>query len=408
MLKKGILMILIFCCSLLTAQQKDSLIIKNGIDKPNILTLHHFGIFSARINQNFKISPPKKTIIDINYSNGNTFHPFVETYYPKDPAVREDLSNYTWYYRRFNFIDQETTPADYTNIVVDAVIKQFRANISFPLGKHHELQLGLRSYLITKGKHPFSFFTSDEGIEWFHSNIAGGEDPYGRRYYGLNQVNFKYTDRNGRILELHNNDFFIGGIEVNHFYYPSALSNMKKNVFVNFGSHLGINTSKFNPSLDLGISVNAVKKIKLKNHNEFNIGIGTSLLHKNVVNFGDVVDLGNNPFMSTIETDIEFTKYTKNRNYHSLCIDFQWQSSYNKLKEADYYFLSGKWQEINGGWQHGTTTLHTHLSVWSLIYTYGRPNYKLSLYFKEDFLVNNAPDFQTGISLSIPVFNSLR
>ncbi len=37
------------------------------------------------------------------------------------------------------------------------------------------------------------------------------------------------------------------------------------------------------------------------------------------------------------------------------------------------------------------------------LYTYGRPNYKITLYLKEDLLVNNAPDAQTGISIQIPI-----
>ena len=389
--------------SVLSAQQKDTLQIKNGIDKPSILSLHHFGIFSSRINQNFKIAPPKKTTFSIDYSSGNTFHPFLETYLPKDPLVREELSNTLWNFRNFNFIDQETTPADYMNIVVDAVIKEFRLNFEIPLNNKNELNVSLRSYLITKGKLPFSFFTSDESIEWFHSNIAGGEDPYGRRYYGLNQVNFKYTDRYNNVLEFHNNDFFISGIEFNHFYYPSFLFNSTKNIHINFGSHLGLNTSKYNPSIDLGISANGIKKIIFKNNDELNIGIGLSVLRKNVINFKDVVDLGNNPFLASAEADIEYTTYTKNKNYHSLGIDYQLQSRYNKLEEADYYKLIGKWEEIKGGWHHGTSTLYKTLSAWTFIYTYGRPNYKLSLYLKEDFLVNNAPDLQTGISLKVPI-----
>ena len=79
------------------------------------------------------------------------------------------------------------------------------------------------------------------------------------------------------------------------------------------------------------------------------------------------------------------------------------QSRYNKLKEADYYRLIGKWQEINGGWQHGFSTLYKNLSNWSFLYTYGQPKFRITLYFKEDFKVNNAPDFQTGISLTIPL-----
>lgn len=403
MLKKSLLLIFLNYSLLVVGQQKDTLAIKNGIENPSILATHHFGIFSARINQNYKISPPKNTTLAFTSTSGNNFHPFVETYLPKDPQVREDLSQIVWHDRPFNFVNQETTPADYMNIVIDAVIKEFRLAASIALAKNHELDITLRSHLITKGKYPFSFFTSDESIEWFHSNIFGGEDPYGRRYYGLNQMNFKYTDRNGNVLELNNNDFFISGIELDHYYYPSFLKNGKKHLYANFGSHLGINTSKFNTSLDLGISANAVKNIILKNKNEFYIGIGSSVLRKNIINFKDVIDLGNNPYLASLNSNIEFTKYTKKKNYHSFGVNYHIQSRYNRLEETDYYVFKGKWQEINGGWQHGFQTLYTALSDWTFIYTYGRPQYKVAIYFKEDFKVNNAPDFQTGISLQIPL-----
>lgn len=405
MLKKMIFVVFFFCTLMIVAQEKDSTSIKSGIDKPSILSTHHFGIFSSRINTNFKTRQTENSTFSISYVSGNNFHPFVEAYYPKDPDERERLSNMIWHDRNFQFIDQETTPADYTNIIIDAVIKEFRLNLIIPIAQKHELGITIRSYLITKGKHPFSFFTGDETIEWFHSNIAGGEDPYGRRYYGLNQVNFVYNDKNGNTLELNNNDFYIGGMELNHYYYPTLSINETKNIFINFGSHLGVNTSKFNPSIDLGISTNAVKKFEFKNPiYELNVGIGTNLLRKNIVNFDEVIDLGSNPYLATLETHIEFTKYTKKRNYHSFGFNYQIQSRYSKKAEEDYFRLLGKWQEINGGWQHGVSTLYKAQSNWSFIYTYGRPNYKLSLYFKEDFLVNNAPDIQTGISLSIPVF----
>ena len=112
----------------------------------------------------------------------------------------------------------------------------------------------------------------------------------------------------------------------------------------------------------------------------------------------------NNPYLATVESDIELAKFTKKGNFNSLSINYQIQSRYNKLKETDYYKLIGKWQEIHGGWQNGVSTLYNALSFWTFIYTYGRPSYKISLYLKEDFRVNNAPDFQTGISLKIPVF----
>jgi hypothetical protein len=405
MLRKSLIVLFILSqsCYYSFSQKKDSLVIKNGIDKPNILATHHFGIFNSRINQNFKISPPKKSTLNFSIESGNTMHPFVEAYLPKDPNVREQLSQIPWFNRQFSFIDQETTPADYMNIVVDAVIKGVRLDYNMQLTKEHELGITLRSYLITDGKYPFSFFTNDESIEWVHSNIAGGEDPFGRRYYGLNKVNFKYTDRDGRVVEFNNGDFFIGGIELNHFFYPSKLTNKNANLFFNFGSHLGVNTSKYNQSIDLGLSANTVKKIKLKSNNEYNIGLGVSVLKKNLIDFKENVNFGNNQFLASFESEVEYTMYTKKKNYHSFGLNYQIQTRYNKVKEADYYKLLGKWQEIHAGWHNGISTLYQNMSNWTFIYTYGTPKYKLMLYIKEDFSVNNAPDIQTGVSLKIPI-----
>ena len=403
MYKKILFFLIVFISVFSFGQTLDSIRLKNGIENPSLTTTHHFGIFSSRINSNFKVRPPKKSTIEINYATGNTMHPFVEAHLPKDPIIREQLSNQIWYNRYFDFIDQQTTPADYLNIVVDAVIKEFRVNYITRLTKNSELGITLRSYLITEGSYPFSFFTSDESIEWFHSNIAGGEDPFGRRYYGLNKVNFKYTDRNGRVLELKENAFFVGGIEANYFYYPELFKD--ESINVNFGGHLGVNTSKFNQSLDVGVSVNAIKKWILQNKNEFRLAFGANLLRKNIINFNEVVELVNNPFLATFEPQVEYTKFTRKKNFHSFGVHYQLQTRYNKKAEAAYYRLLGKWQEIHAGWHNGITTLYKNLSAWTFVYTYGNPKYKLSLYLKEDLLVNNAPDVQTGISVKIPISN---
>jgi hypothetical protein len=387
------------------AQQADSLVLKNGIDSPNHLTTHHFGMFISRVSTNFKHKAPVKTTFSFNQSSGNLFHPYVEAYFPKDRETRERFSNTVWYQRSFDFIDQETTPADYMNIVIDAVIKEFRTTLNIPLSHQHELTIAVRSHLITKGKYPFSIFTSDETIEWFHSNIAGGEDPYGRRYYGLNQVNFKYTDRDGEILEFENNNFFIGGIEINHHYYPKLIINDTKNIFINFGTHLGLNTAKYNTSIDIGISTNAIKKIELKNNYELNVALGINLLRKNIVDFQNNIDLGNNPYLGTAESSVEITKYTKKGNYNAFSINYQLQSRYNRKEETNYYTFAGNWDEINGGWQYGVSTLYKTLTNWDFTYTYGTSNLQLALYVKEDFKINNAPDFQTGLNIKIPILN---
>jgi hypothetical protein len=394
-----ILMASYFCSF---GQKKDSIDLKNGIDKPSMLTIHHFGLFSARINQNFKAYAPERATLNFSLSSANTFHPFVEMYIPDDEITRNQLRQEIWYNRHF-FIDQETTPAAYSNIIIDAVFRNLRIDFNTKITKNTELGITLRSYLVTKGKYPFSVFTSDEGIEWFHSNIAGGEDPFGRRYYGLNQVNVKYTDRNGGVLELHQNDFIFAGIELNHFYYPDFIALKKQHIYMNFGSHLGFNTSKYNPSLDLGFSGNALKEWQLNDTHEIRAAFGASILRKNLINFNSVIDLGNNPFLASHETMFEYTTYTRKGNYHSVALNYQFQTSFNKKAEADYYELVGKWKEIHSGWQHGFEQLYKNQSAWNWMYTYGRKNYLFSIYIKEDLAVNNAPDIQTGINLKIPV-----
>ncbi len=401
---RATLLFFLFFTLMLSAQEKDSLFIKNGIDKPNTTTAHHFGLFHLRINQNFKERPTDKTTIQFTLESGNTFHPFVEMYLPSDPAVREQFSQQIWHDRRFEFIDQATTPAEYQNIHIDAVFKVFRFHLETKLSDKHELQFTARSFMPTKGNFPFTIFTNDQSIEWFHSNIAGGEDPFGRRFFGLNQQTVSYTDRNNRTLNLKNNQFVFAGIEVDHFYYPQLFKS-SKNIYTNFGSHLGINTSKYNPSLDIGVSANIHKKWLLKNKNEVRFGIGFAGLRKGIVTYGDPVEFGNNLFLGSSEINIEFTKYTRKGNYHSFAANYQLQTRYNKNEERDYYFLDGgtTFLDTNAGWHNGFSTLYETLTVWSVLYTYGRKNSSLSLYIQQDFKLNNAPDLETGISLKIPI-----
>lgn len=386
-------------------QQLDSIPLKNGIDKPSLLPIHHFGIFSTRINQNFKVRVPEKATLNISYASANIFHPFVEMYLPKNESDRQLQRNQIWYNRRFNFTNQENTPAKYSNIEIDAVFKNLRIDYHTKIGKKHELGITLRSYLVTKGKYPFSTISSDEFIEWFHSNIAGGEDPFGRRYYGLNQVNVRYQDRNGNKMELKDGQFILGGIEINHFYYPEFTNLKKKNIALNFGTHLGINTSQYNPSVDVGISGNFIKKWTLKSKNEIRSSFGSAFLHKNTINFNEVIDFGNSPFLASLEAMFEYTKYTHMKNYHAVSVNYQIQSSLFKREEAKYYQLIGKWQEIHSGWQNGFQKLYESQSAWSWLYTYGQPKYSLTIYIKQDLYLNNSPDIQTGISLKIPVSN---
>lgn len=395
--------ILFFLIGGIVTAQNDSIAQKNGIDKISFLATHHFGMFSARINQNFREKPVIKNRFEFSIASGNTFHPYLETYLPEDPAIREQFSNTIWHDRRF---DYENNPADYYNIVVDAVFKEFRLAYTFKLSEKSDLQITSRSFITTEGNYPLSFFTSDETIEWFHSNIAGGHDAFGRRYYGLNQVNVRYLDRNGRLLELNKNQFVFAGLDMNYHYYLDSKKLNEKNIFINLGGHLGINTSKYNASTDVGASINSHKLWKSKNGQEFRFGLGAAVLRKNLIDFNENnIQLGTNDYLGSFETMFEWTKYTRKKNYHSFGVNYQLQTAYNKTSEADYYFLLGKWQEINAGWHNGAATLSLAMTSWNFSYTYGHRNFALSLYLKEDLDVNNAPDLQTGIGIVIPFSN---
>jgi len=400
---RGILVGMLCCISFCHAQ-KDSLVFKNGIEKPNSVSAHHFGMFHLRINQNFQEKPVQGSTFQIVYESANSFQPFLEAYLPEDPTIRQQFSQIPWFDRNFQFVDQQTTPAEYMNIQVDAVFKVFRFDFKTPLTNKSELGITLRTFIPTEGNYPFSLFTNDQSIEWFHSNIAGGEDAFGRRFFGLNRMNVSYQDRNGRSLSLRKNQIIFSGVELNHFYFPEWFK-PAKNLSMNIGSHLGINTSSYNPTLDLGMSANLVKKWTLKNQNELRFGFGLAGLRKNAVEYGTPIDFGNNLWMGSGELNWEFTKYTEKGNAHSFSLNYQIQTSYNKREEADYYFLDGgtTWQDIHSYWQSGFSTLYEYLSVYTFFYTYQRPNFSLSLYLKEDLRVNNAPDLQTGVSFRIPL-----
>lgn len=101
----------------------------------------------------------------------------------------------------------------------------------------------------------------------------------------------------------------------------------------------------------------------------------------------------------------EYTKFTRKKNYHSVSVNYQIQSSFNKRAEAAYYQFVGLWQEIHSGWQNGFEKLYDYQSAWSWLYTYGRKNYSFTIYIKEDLSLNNSPDIQTGISFKIPLSN---
>lgn len=372
---------------------------KNGISKPSILSTNPFGIFISRLNHNFKLKASKRYELSINLESGNVWGPNVKTFIPTDEALREQMRGIPWYSRQ-SFVNEELIDAESFEIETDGVIKGLRVDLTIPIKKNQELVVGLRAFMLTNGKFPFSIFTNDEFIEFFHDNIAGGKDPFDRKVFGLDKANINYTDRNGRRLNAGNGDFLTAGIETHYYYYPTFLNDKK--IFLNFGAHLGTNLSKYNMSMDIGLSAAGVKQFNLNDRNFILFGLGTNVLRKNAVDLqNDNLDFGTNDFIGSLESNVEYTFLSKGKTYHSFGVSFYIQTSLHK-KDEDEYNIYIRDDEAFNSWGHGTRHLYKNNNYWTLAYTFTR-KVSTSIYIQQDFTVNNNPDLQTGISVKFGI-----
>lgn len=384
------------------AQKQDSLVndLKNGITKPSTLSTHPFGIFTSRLQANFKKRPVTRTTLQLNIESGNVWAPPVVDYFPLNESDRDFVRQYDWHRREF-LIDTDTIPTESIELQLDGVIKGFRAYVDINLGKAHELRLGLRSFMLTNGKFPVSIFTSDDFIEWFHKNFAGGDDPFDRGLYPYNKGKIRYKDRNNRVAEINNGDFMFGGIETSYYYYPNFLSDEEKQFYTNFGVHLGTNLSKFNSSIDLGVSANAIKTFTFNHRSYGNIGIGFGINRKNAIDFkSDNIEFGNNAFLGHLESAVEYNFVSKGKTTHSFGLDFYIQTSFNKKSEYDYIIPTKNGTSFKA-WNTGVSNLYRNNNYWTLMYSFTR-RVATTFYLQQDFTVNNSPDIQAGISVSVP------
>ena len=395
--------IFFLCVSLFTFAQSDQDSIpafaKNGISKPSILSTNPFGVFISRLNHNFKLKASRRMEIDIALESGNVWGPNVKTYTPNDPAIRREMSNIEWFSRQY-FVDEETLDAGYFEIETDGVIKGLRANLTIPTGKNQELVVGFGASILTNGKFPFSALTTDRFIEFFHDNVAGGDDPFDRRVFGLDKAKFLYTDRNGRTFDLGNGDFLGAGIETHYYYYPTFLNDKK--IYFNLGAHVGTNLSKYNMSMDIGASAAGVKQFDLNDRNYVLFGLGANLLRKNAIDLqSDNFDFGTNDFVGSFEVNGEYTFVSKGKTYHSFGINYYMQTSLHQKDEDDYNIYVRDEDSFNS-WGHGTRHLYRDTNYWTFVYTFTR-KISTSFYIQQDFTVNNNPDLQTGVSVKFGI-----
>ena len=361
-----------------------------------ILSNHSLGLFSARINPNFQIEASKKLRFQCDMGSGNIWAPLVHTFYAKSAEDRKLISQTVWHQR-----DNPTLRAlaqDSSSYHADAIIKTFIPSVTLPLNSRSELKFSLRTFLITEGNFPFASLISDGFIEAFHSNVKGGEDPFGRKEYGFNKANISFTDRDGNGFEFKKNDFVFSGFTVDYFWYTKPSTPLTKKLRSNIGMHLGVNTTQINPSIDIGVSQTIIKVFSLAQRSLLSVGLGTNLLRKSAIYYGKGVALTSNNYLFSFSLEPKIIKVTRKRRLYSFAWNFHYQSPYNTRKDFDETILSG--ERFTSHWHLGSSHLYQALETHTFVLSFYKKN-TLSFYLQQDFKVNNNADLQTGISYQI-------
>lgn len=372
----------------------------SGINKPSVLSTNTFGLFFMRLEGNYRVKKSNKIQLEFNLASGNIWAQPLTVYIPNLEADRNYISQFPWHTREFK-VNVDDLNAKTVKIQKDGVIKELKLKLHIPINETSELVLNAKSFLLTGGNSVFTLLTGDRFIENFHNTIAGGDDPFDRRLYPYNQAIIYYKDRYDNEMEINKNDFIFSGLEATYYYYLKAKKLNKKGYYINFGSHLGINTSRYNSSTDLGLSGNILKTFNFENARSLNLGISMGGVYKDVLTFGkDQLNFGTNASVGFLEAILEYRFFTQSKSSHAFGIDFYLQTRLNKLKEYAYVIPTKNGTSSNG-WNIGNEGLYSNNNYWTLFYSFSRKQ-SFTFYIQQDFTVNNNPDLQTGINMKFP------
>ncbi len=399
-LASGLFMLLLFSpvCLAQTIEDSADILAFPAVFYGNRLSTHPLGMLSSRTNHNFQTAAAEHISLTISLSSGNVWLPYVKAYQPLNEKDIKFISSYDWNDRDY-FYDQENTPSESIEFQADGVFRFFQLNLNIPLSHKHELKINTRAFSLDQGKVPCSLLTSDRLIEWFHSNISGGEDPFARRVYGLDQAYMSYVDEKGRTLEIEKGQLTWSGFDLVYTHYPGFKGLEKHHIYASIGLQLGANVSRFNPSLDLGFNTSLVKSIEFNNSQQLRLGVSLSSFHQHLLAFGDGVQLRNKKSLLSSELLVNYIIPGKKEGYFSLAMSYYIQSSYNQREDFESLVLTG--ERIVSHWHYSISHLYKVLSANYLILSYAKGPVAYSVFIREDFSVDNAPDAQVGIGIKL-------
>jgi len=271
----------------------------------------------------------------------------------------------------------------------DGIFSSYYITFKSPLNNFFDLHTNIRATSLSGGKPPYSLLTSDECIEWFHSNIAGGHDAFGRKRTDYGNALLSYKDVNNNNLKFKNGDFIMSEISNYINYYPKL--NYKK-FFFNLSALTSISRLKNTWYFDMGFSGSAIKKFKW-NKNYLDWGISSGILFPAIFQTHEVI-INNIDYLFSGETHLNYRITSKNSNAYILGINFHAQSNFHSMKERQYNVIYH--EGVTSHDHYGVSHLNRWLNGWTILVGHDWKKTSISAFFREDFWVDNSPDAQVG------------
>lgn len=234
-------------------------------------------------------------------------------------------------------------------------------------------------------------------MEWFHSNIAGGEDPFGKRLYDFDQHNLFYQDVNGGTIDIKDQNLFLTEVSFDVYHYPTFELLERHKIKMNTGFHTAGSIINNKVNFDIGISTTFNKTIYSKKKLIITTGLAGSVLIPSIIKNTDV-SINKNKGLFSLESNWNFIRTIKTNRVFIFGINYHLQSALQAKSDLDNIVLTGKHDVSH--WYYAGTLLHKGLQGWSFIFSLKNKSFTYSTFFREDFLVDNAPDFQVGWELS--------
>jgi hypothetical protein len=365
---------------------------------PDMISTHPLGVFMSNINSNFQTEQESKYSISINISNGNVWLPHVKGYIPVNQSDINSMERILWHGREGIF-DRVNTPSKTMDFHADGVYRVYQLKLNIPVYKKFEFRINVRSFSIDEGNSPFSLLTSDQFIEWFHSNIKGGEDPFARKVYGFNKEQVTYTDQKGKTFSLSKGDYVFSGLDFSYYYYPRINFLKNKNICLNFGLQTGINVTRINPALDFGLNSTINKYFIFGSKKKLQLAYSSGIMRQKLLKIGEGVQICSSKFLFTSELLMNYQKQVRKKSFISIGTTYFIHSPYNNKEEYKYIVLTG--ERISSHWHYALSHLYRTLTYNTFYMSFTKGCFSISTYLKEDLLVDNAPDFQTGIGFKV-------